>query len=437
MKIVLKKIAKALPADWVNDLLFGAEVRFIPSRFFRKAQIAPVQPGKRRLLVDVTHQVNVPQRGGIPRVVAGMAKELLKRETEGTVTVVFVRLVNGVLFSAQRYRERLTGRPIGSLGRDIKIQVSAGDDIVMIGANFDRFRYLVPYFQRVQSLGGVGVSVINDLMPYAHPEWFDEDFTKVFYRAIPEIVNASDVILCVSATVAAEMGRFIADRFPERAAHVRVTTFDQGAEINDGGNDSDSPIRPELRLFLESAAEEDAPIFAQVSVIQPRKGQDFALDVFERRWARGAVDRLLYVGRKGWKADELYARIAAHPESGKRFLYVENASERELALIYDRSLALLSPSRGEGYGLPVVEGAQRGLPVILSDLPVYRELAGEAGFFFPLGDLAGCDQRIDEVIALPAEKRSERVRKIRIGTWRQGVDDLFAALERGRERRAA
>lgn len=435
MKNVLKEIAKALPPDWVNDLLYGAEVRFSPSRFFRKAQPAPAQPGKRRLLVDVTHQVNAPQRGGIPRVVAGMAKELLKREADGTVTVVFVRLINGVLFSAARYRERLTGLPTGSLGRDLRIQVSAGDDIVMIGANFDRFRYLVPYFQQVQSLGGVAASVINDLMPYAHPEWFEEAFTKVFYRAIPEILGASDMILCVSASVAAEMGRFIADCYPERAAHVRVTTFDQGAEIGEDDAEADSPVRSALRAFLETAAKESAPIFTQVSVIQPRKGQDFALDVFEARWARGASDRLLYVGRKGWKADELYARITAHPESGNRFLFVENANERELALIYDRSLALLSPSRGEGYGLPVVEGALRGLPVILSDLPVYRELADGAGFFFPLDDAVACDRRIDEVLALPAEKRNERVRKVRIGTWRQGVDDLFAALERGRDRR--
>ena len=103
-------------------------------------------------------------------------------------------------------------------------------------------------------------------------------------------------------------------------------------------------------------------------------------------------------------------------ERGRRFLFVENASEFELARIYDRSVALISPSRGEGYGLPVVEGALRGKPVILSDLPVYREIAGEAGFFFPLDDPAAFNRQIDAVLAIDPEERLRRARSIRIET---------------------
>ena len=142
----------------------------------------------------------------------------------------------------------------------------------------------------------------------------------------------------------------------------------------------------------------------------------------------GREERLVYVGRKGWKADALYERIRNHPERGRRFLFVENASEFELARIYDRSVALISPSRGEGYGLPVVEGALRGKPVILSDLPVYREIAGEAGFFFPLDDPAAFNRQIDAVLAIDPEERLRRARSIRIGTWRQGALDILNAF---------
>ena len=303
----------------------------------------------------------------------------------------------------------------------------------MIGANFDRFSQLIPFFARVRSAGGTTASVINDLMPFENPDWFPEDFLAVFTRAIPELIQWSDMILCVSETTRAETERWIRRNLPARLSSVRLAVFDQGADIGENGDPGTGKLRPELEAFLTGAGNR-FPIFTQVSILQPRKGQDFALDVFETRWAQGREERLVYVGRKGWKADALYERIRNHPERGRRFLFVENASEFELARIYDRSVALISPSRGEGYGLPVVEGALRGKPVILSDLAVYREIAGEAGFFFPLGDPAAFSRQIDAVLAADPEERLRRARSIRIGTWRQGALDILNAFAQAETR---
>ena len=57
-------------------------------------------------------------------------------------------------------------------------------------------------------------------------------------------------------------------------------------------------------------------------------------------------------------------------------------SEADLAELLANASCLFSPSRYEGFGLPVAEAMHLGVPVVISDIPVHRELAGDAGKFF-------------------------------------------------------
>jgi glycosyltransferase involved in cell wall biosynthesis len=65
--------------------------------------------------------------------------------------------------------------------------------------------------------------------------------------------------------------------------------------------------------------------------------------------------------------------------------YVDEATKKEL--LRD-CRALVHPSRFEGFGLPVLEGLAHGAPVVCSDLPPHREIAGDAAMYAPAGDVA-------------------------------------------------
>lgn len=67
---------------------------------------------------------------------------------------------------------------------------------------------------------------------------------------------------------------------------------------------------------------------------------------------------------------------AAHIE------FHHGVSDEEYHRLLDSATALVSASRAEGFGLPVVEALSRGLPVLLSELPIFREIAGPAGVYF-------------------------------------------------------
>jgi glycosyltransferase involved in cell wall biosynthesis len=116
-------------------------------------------------------------------------------------------------------------------------------------------------------------------------------------------------------------------------------------------------------------------------------------------------DYLLFVGAVQARKDPLAALVAADaaglrlvvagPEKDgalARELRARGADVRgfvereELAGLYRRAAALLLPSRFEGFGIPVLEAMASGTPVVLSDDPALREVAGDAGVYGSVAD---------------------------------------------------
>ena len=126
----------------------------------------------------------------------------------------------------------------------------------------------------------------------------------------------------------------------------------------------------------------ERPSFLEVSTVEPRKGYGQALAAFELLWAKGVNANFIIVGRKGWKIDDLAAKIDRHPENGRRLFWLKGISDEYLNKVYDAASCVLFPSESEGFGLAVVEGARHGRPLILRDIPVFREIAGEYATYF-------------------------------------------------------
>jgi glycosyltransferase involved in cell wall biosynthesis len=73
-------------------------------------------------------------------------------------------------------------------------------------------------------------------------------------------------------------------------------------------------------------------------------------------------------------------------------------SDEALACLYSGATAVVLPSLAEGFGLPAVEAAACGAPVVLSDLPAHRETLGAAGLFFPPTDVGALTRALERVI---------------------------------------
>ena len=74
--------------------------------------------------------------------------------------------------------------------------------------------------------------------------------------------------------------------------------------------------------------------------------------------------------------------IREHPELNNRLFWENDADDTRLMDAYDSSTCLLSPSEGEGFGLPLIEAARHNLPILARDIPVFREVAGDHALYF-------------------------------------------------------
>jgi glycosyltransferase involved in cell wall biosynthesis len=82
-----------------------------------------------------------------------------------------------------------------------------------------------------------------------------------------------------------------------------------------------------------------------------------------------------------------------------------------LAAVYRRAAALLVTSQREGFGWPVVEAMACGTPVVASDLPVFREVGGEAVTYASVRDLQAWVEAVDRLLYDRRDRRQWRGRR--------------------------
>jgi len=98
-----------------------------------------------------------------------------------------------------------------------------------------------------------------------------------------------------------------------------------------------------------------------------------------KQWARCAESDLVVVGAPRTLADCMAEDLAG---PGGMVHYVGPVSDEELRALYALAGCFVYPSLCEGFGIPVLEAMACGCPLCLSDIPPFREVAGECAVFF-------------------------------------------------------
>ncbi len=95
---------------------------------------------------------------------------------------------------------------------------------------------------------------------------------------------------------------------------------------------------------------------------------------------------LCCVGKCGWKNEDVLLRMRKHKLYGKNLFLWNDLNDDELGFCYQNAQMLLFASHAEGFGLPIIEGLNFGLPVMASDIPVHREVGKNNIKYFDLSD---------------------------------------------------
>jgi glycosyltransferase involved in cell wall biosynthesis len=152
------------------------------------------------------------------------------------------------------------------------------------------------------------------------------------------------------------------------------------------------------------------PYLLYVGSEKPRKNVGGLLRVLGQ--LRGEDLRLVKAGRPGGEKHRRRTLEEARRLGVEGSLNLTgHVSEEELAELYRGALALVMPSLYEGFGIPVIEAMACGCPVVCSDIPPFRELAGRAVLRFAPDDAAGMAGAVRRL----ASDRDFRASRVELG----------------------
>ena len=276
-----------------------------------------------------------------------------------------------------------------------KQSLKGHDDFIYHGPNF----FLPPF-------PGRKVPTFHDLSPFKWAECFDPVKVKYLQREFRKTLDTADALITDSEFTRQELADFAG--WPLEKIH--AIPLAAGPEFRPRTEDEVRPILERHGLTYQGYS-----LF--VGTIEPRKNIICLLDAYEllpkairQKWP------LILTGYRGWKSDDIHARIKAAERQGWA-KYLGFLPADELPLLYSGARLFAFPSLYEGFGLPVLEAMQSGVPVVCSDRASLPEVAGDAALLKDPDDLEGlaeafllvldCDEQRGRLV-LRASKQTSR-----------------------------
>jgi glycosyltransferase involved in cell wall biosynthesis len=222
----------------------------------------------------------------------------------------------------------------------------------------------------------------------------------------------ADQVICVSRFTASEVSRY----YP--AAVGKLQVIHEAAERHPCGGRLPVDLPEDFLLF--------------VGTLEPRKNLPRLLRAYARLRDDPDVPPLVIVGGTGWGGEDLPGMIETLALSGRVHLsgYV---SDGELQCIYSAARALLMPSLYEGFGLPVLEAMQHGVPVIASSTSSLPEVVGRAGLLvnpFSEQEIADAIRRLQHESGLHAELAGQARTRALEFSWARAAEETLSLFER-------
>jgi len=249
-----------------------------------------------------------------------------------------------------------------------------------------------PLVRRAQIL------TMHDAAVFEYPAWFGWKFALWYRFAWIILARNAYVITTVSEFSRGELAHYLG--LNER----EIAIIPNGGDHIKGF----APLRP-AKLSLR----ENERFVVSVGSLQPRKDTLTLLNA----WSLVEFNceaRLVIVGTSGHVFAE--AELGVFPDSVE---FLGRVTDRELAWLYNNAIGCVSASLYEGFDIPPLEALNSGCPIILSDIPVHREIFDGAAEFFSPGDFGKLAELLRSLCACgrPIVLNEKCLEIVRFYTW--------------------
>jgi len=229
------------------------------------------------------------------------------------------------------------------------------------------------YPKKLRKQGVKPLFMVHDLIPITHPEYCRAGESDVHVVRMDNVLQIASGIIANSRDTLDELTRYArrTGQFmpPAVAARLAAATL--------------PPPRPSRPM--------SSPYFLMLGTIEARKNHWLLLQIWRQLAAQFGrqTPKLVLVGQRGWECENVVDLLERCVALKDCVIELPDCSDVALSTYISHAQALLFPSFAEGYGMPLMEALSSGVPVIASDLPVFREIAGDIpDYLDPMDGLA-------------------------------------------------
>lgn len=203
--------------------------------------------------------------------------------------------------------------------------------------------------------------------------------------ALARALRVADHVITVSET----MKREILDFYPK----VPISVVYNGLIASEFSHISDTDLQAVRQKFALPAG-----FILAVGHLEKRKNYSRLIAAVARLRDQGRSCSLLIVGNDSGERRAIEASVASANLSAQ-FRILSGLSDLEVRCVYKLCSLFVFPSTYEGFGIPILEAMAAGRPMVLSDIPVFREITQDRGFYFAPHDVESLADAIEKVLS--------------------------------------
>lgn len=271
---------------------------------------------------------------------------------------------------------------------------------------FGTRHYLPPFNHKIRY-----VALVHDLIPLRMPELFTKGHLQRFAVFTAICKHQADSYIAVSEATKADILHYM--KVPEEKIEV----------IYEGANPNFTPERDEagIKETMERFGIDEKYLLC-LSTVEPRKNMLRTIQAYEQYVLKNELPyKLVIVGGKGWNNGEIYDYVNEH-HLDNHVIFTGYVSNDDVKNIYANASVFIYASLYEGFGIPVLEAMQSGVPVITSNVSSMPEVAGDACILINPYEVDEIKDAIVKVLSSPElqeEMRNKGIERSKLFSWRK------------------
>ncbi len=262
------------------------------------------------------------------------------------------------------------------------------------------------------------VGIVHDLIPLYMPELFTKEH-KLRFKIFTEICRRrADLIIAVSEATKKDVLQYM--HFPKE----KVKVVYEGANPLFTAERDAQGIEKTMKKYRI-----DSDYILCLSTVEPRKNMLRTIQAYEQCvLSQNLPYKLVIVGGSGWNNGEIYEYVQTSEALKSHVIFTGYVSDMEVKHIYANASLFIYASLCEGFGLPVLEAMQSGIPVITSNVSSMPEVAGDA---CELIDPLNIEQLKEAIVRILSSRELQKLmadnglERAKLFSWEKAADEVL------------